>query len=1559
MPSEVPANPTSPARKPRPPRWRRRLRRGAWASVIVTAALLALAWFLTQGAVPRWLLTSAVRDRLGAELTLGGVGLAPDGTLHASAVRLSLPESAGVKGPARELLTAERVIVELDWSGWWMGRTPSVVSVNVDAPIIRISQSTDGGGLNISKLRAASASGGATGGSGAGAPAGPPTPGRAPSVDAPAFPLIRTSAGVVQFGEHDDAGAYKGIVAFGVYGWMVPVPGKGQRAAVRVLQLEGSRRSGELGLSLAGEIDLGRGEGRLSASAVDLANWRPEQVPSALRDLWRDLDMRGAIAGTDVVFSPTGVGVDIRLERVGINLPIPAGQLDVVGGRTVRMEGVGGHIRFGPTGVESNLVGQFSGVECALDFRLLGNDFAAPYRAQIFAKPFRLSDTPRLLWYLQPVVRRMLDEQFGSPDARIEAQITISRGEPMLNDQGQRVGAPPEITGDISFRDGSAVYAGFPYAFRDLQGQVRFSRDEVRVVGIRGKGPTGAGLFIEGLYAPPDEDGALDVRMTLTDVAIDDAAFKALDAGPGGRLVGMIFSRHFDQLLRESGLLNGRAFTLGGVASTIELGLSRPRGPGQKFAATMRLEMPTAGVLSKDFPYPVVAKGMRATFENGAARITCERASTLDGAPVTLDAFLPFPRPPRARTPEQGGMDVRIGVTGVAIDPLLLWALPGGEYIDWRTRMREAGHEQRISLAATLRRLGMRGTLDAEARIVERDDYQPGYSVRVRTRDVSLGEEAVAFKGPLAPEAQLARVVGTIDVSDRGISTEDFRIELFTLPTLGGLPLSGAPPTLVPIDLRVDARFPEEGSDAMERGEPAQVRMSVDAPGLALGSSLERLVARVSPNAGGFLARLRQRLNPTGQADLHATIDGVLWIDGDQLDVRVDLAKLRDVSLDLLDGRLASETIGGGIGVSLRTTRSGPVANVRLRFDELTAPVTFDAETVGVVRIDGEGVIDLAHLDSPARALRVFSPLEISLRGVDVGSPLLKRTLAMAEQGSALETLTSFNVRGSVDASIALTPGPEKLDSLGDWSVRGTLQPLWLAMENRGRVVEVPLVSGQIRFDDQGGDFEQFTLVHDRWDMRLNGRWQRTGEGPTRGTLLDTEFFARAGRLEPTLLALLPSSVERTLTNAGVDVQSGVDVAESRVRLTTLDDGRASTDVRARIRFGELGADVGIALERVTGELDLHLEKALDDAAARATLNATAQSMIASGVTLADASATILVGHTPGRVDVTSLTGVCSSGRLSARASLAPDADGIDRYQVQLSLAGVRFADILRDIQRNAEAARQRRSAAQASAGVSGARATGVAGVGSGGAGVAGPFAGRAQGGLDPGTPPPSRGPISVDITRADVPGYAGDLSRGSLDAELALAGRVGDNASRRGRGWLRIAGGDVIRLPLVVPLINLLNLQLPIDDRLDYFHATAWIAGNTLEFDELGLLSNGLSILGWGSMELPSLDVDLRFITRGTMRIPILSDLLEALRNEIVTTSVRGTLNAPEIGNDALLGARRLMSGTFRRSAVGRGVANGVEQRLREERSRLRRLEDASIRGLPVEGPRAEATGD
>jgi hypothetical protein len=152
------------------------------------------------------------------------------------------------------------------------------------------------------------------------------------------------------------------------------------------------------------------------------------------------------------------------------------------------------------------------------------------------------------------------------------------------------------------------------------------------------------------------------------------------------------------------------------------------------------------------------------------------------------------------------------------------------------------------------------------------------------------------------------------------------------------------------------------------------------------------------------------------------------------------------------------------------------------------------------------------------------------------------------------------------------------------------------------------------------------------------------------------------------------------------------------------------------------------------------------------------------------------------------------------------------------------------------------------------------------------------------------------------------------------------------------------LSLPALVPLVRVTNLQLPRAETLDYAFADFYIAGTTINFEQLAISSESVGLYGVGTATWPDLNLDLRFKTGNRARIPVLTSVIEGLREELLTTRVRGAIDNPEVKNESFNGTRDAFATLFGSANNDRRRLDAMEQAIPAEQRRRRQDEPPAI---------------
>jgi hypothetical protein len=173
---------------------------------------------------------------------------------------------------------------------------------------------------------------------------------------------------------------------------------------------------------------------------------------------------------------------------------------------------------------------------------------------------------------------------------------------------------------------------------------------------------------------------------------------------------------------------------------------------------------------------------------------------------------------------------------------------------------------------------------------------------------------------------------------------------------------------------------------------------------------------------------------------------------------------------------------------------------------------------------------------------------------------------------------------------------------------------------------------------------------------------------------------------------------------------------------------------------------------------------------------------------------------------------------------------------------------------------------------------------------------------------------------------------RGYVSGDLSILGRLGDLETRIGRGLLIAETGNLMRMPLLLPVIELANLKVGGGD-LDYGFIEFSLEGNDVLVNRIVAETDAIALSGSGAITLPGGELDLLFTTRGKGRAPVIGpilDLLGAIRNQLVAARVTGTLREPRFRPAPLPATRGIFGDRFgyaerlgRRAAVKSGQSD------------------------------------
>ena len=203
----------------------------------------------------------------------------------------------------------------------------------------------------------------------------------------------------------------------------------------------------------------------------------------------------------------------------------------------------------------------------------------------------------------------------------------------------------------------------------------------------------------------------------------------------------------------------------------------------------------------------------------------------------------------------------------------------------------------------------------------------------------------------------------------------------------------------------------------------------------------------------------------------------------------------------------------------------------------------------------------------------------------------------------------------------------------------------------------------------------------------------------------------------------------------------------------------------------------------------------------------------------------------------------------------------------------------------------------------------------------------------------------------------SGRAKAGQVEGLLSLAGEVQNDATRRGRASVRAAGGELIRIPLLLPLIEVKALQAPTGESLDFATLEFVINGNTATTEYISIESKTVEVFGYGTVTLPDYDLDLALHTRSVSPWPIVSRFADVLFDEFSKVSITGRPSDVRTSVLAFPSSRRLL-GTILSSSGSPPIdrLEHIERRawqIRDARKRHQRLTPgAGVATIPTAQP-------
>lgn len=1209
---------------------------------------------------------------------------------------------------------------------------------------------------------------------------------------------------------------------------------------------------------------------------LSLASLRPSTLPTAVRAQLERLNLAGRLQVRKFEYTFATGKVEAEIRLSGIAMNLTEILVDDPDSTAVlRMSGVAGIILVSGEKIRADLRGTLADLPWTVRLDYAGPNADAAFTCDLATDGFHVTNRPDLLPFAPPIVQERL-ASFSNPTATVSSRVRITREAPTPN------GASPiRVSGTLEFRDGIAAYVDFPYRFEQMSGSVRFDDEHIELIRITGLAPSGAKLVATGHISPINEEAGVDVRVHVENVPIDAALENALGLDRR-EIVTALFSQQRYAELVEAGLVIGPQ-QAARVQDEIR---SLSSSPDRSDATSARLAALQESLQAR----PLLEPGGRAVVDVHVTRPIGALKPWTTQVDVRFDTLhvLPeaFPLP-------MVGSDVALRINDTTA------TLVGGTYTSLR------GGRARID--ATVDLFAPDGSRSFIPRV---DIAAQGIPVDDLLINSIPGREAAnGADGPYQPTAEESlrslNIEGAIDVVARIIPKATRgatgRVELgydvrVTSSSLSATPRSdaGADSLFALANVRGELHLSDESM--LAEVDADLVTSPISSPDLRrpAGSLTARFASSPTQSTQPYELAVR-----VSHLDTSARIEEM--IGAFSPDIAQRLSSLRD-----------SHRPAGLLDAELLLEHSNGVSDVRLT---LSDPVDFAADMFGGRNTlsvpEGSVTIRSRRSDADPEGGRARTSVDFNrfVAAVDHNDEPVGRI--EADGSFAFNLADSDRPSHSTDLTIRWQDAPlghRVIRDLVQMRIGAVADDLYSMHQPDGRFdLELtlrPVPSEPARLGAWGTIRPRFfSVVRDNHRLSFANAEGSIAFSPSGGevsqltlnapgtslllngswtladdasALLDLSISGWTTAAGPDLYAMLPDQLGLLARDADLAVEGGIRIDELNIRAEVAPDPRASrVAARGTVILDHASVQVGPPITGLSGVIEFSARS--EPESATFDVGMIASSLRVANLLVTDAKLRVASDARDPTIIAPLITGSTHGGRFSGRATIGPDPRQPDqrRYFASMRVAGARFASVLADL----------------TSGSSGA------------------------------------------------PAVVPDGSRGLLDGEITVEGIVGQMQSQIGRGEMAISGGEVLSYPLLLPILQVANLQVPSRERLDLALSSFHISQGRLTFEEMSVFSPTVELFGYGTMSWPATELDLRIVSRGARQVPIVSSIVEAIRDELISVRVAGTLTSPDVSLEQFSSARGLLKRLVEGSASEQSrEMQRIRQRAHSSQDRIRR---------------------
>ncbi|MCK4873323.1 MAG: hypothetical protein KAS72_11410 [Phycisphaerales bacterium] len=1283
----------------------------------------------------------------------------------------------------------------------------------------------------------------------------------APLLDRPAeesgsllgsLPSIVITRSAIEYGEHETPGGFTLLDRIQVQGQLAPSGDDPSTYEISLRQLLPTGVSDDA-LRLAGWVTPASGEGALFMRELQFEDWLHMAVPEKARSWWARAAVRGGLDESSLQFDKHGLEAVLRLAGVDLNLDVPSSAGDDA---PLAVRDVRGDVRFSRDGIELvDLRGMIQGLPYTLSGRYDGYDEDGALFLTLRTDVFDIQQTEGLLPFAPEAIHEEL-AFFDFGHAKLQGEVTLSRPA-AIDGQAQ----PFSIRSDFSVRGFSGVTEHFRYPLTDADGHIQFGdgRLDVHLVG---KGASGADVDLRVTVFPRATKSDLDVKVIARDVPADQWLYDALQGIESGRALDDLwdvdsYDRHVaDGLIipaeRRAALESER----------------RDLTDAQGAADRERVQWIDEELRKPTFDLGAIADvnvHFHRSEETGRRYRHDVEISVREGQ--LLCTYFPYP------VRVEDGSIILTDETATIDMPNLRgpWDRPMGSIVGQIVLERDGQEVYEPDITITIPSIPI--------------DRFLSHAIPADDAEAALAGEAASSGGRLLNAFHLqGDVSATARITNDGDGSTTFRItcdfrDAAAFPGCGDYPLQNVSGTLVITDHAIELRELTATHGETRLYAAGTIRLG-DADELAEAHVEDRLAFRFEdldledPLASLVQPFIESRIlerealpsfqaiwesyRPSGRVDAEILMQSSA---GGETRYVVDLSA-RDPAFDVLGRRVRLRGLIDGIHVDGES----------VTFDASEAAIMDGDVEAALVHVDGcwrwEGLASPAadQTGSPARRATPDESRELHILARDVRpeSDIIRHLLSVPQFGGLGSSLQRFDPAGLIDADISI-----QHDEQGGVSVRGDLRPRRLAIRRGDQRLSLDQMHGSVTFDrdaitlaDLGGNHEHGTFSV-TGSLLFTDHLDET-EGPTLHLAdasldlqADTNLFNRD------LAELIPGELGTVIDRLEIGVDRRLTLSDATLRYVDTGDealDRFSFEGRFTVEGG--CAMIGVPLTDITGTVDVCVSSRPWYEVPTLDVSCVADRIRVHGIEMTDLRLRAVNGSEPGEVLIPTIVADCHSGRVSGMSRLLLGDDQF--YECCFAVSNVRLTPVLDELDAGARLVP-----------------------------------------LDAVEQP------SDDDDASPVAEPAPD--RGWLHALVGFSGFVDDPDSRRGRVTASLGGGDVVRLPVLLSLIQLSNFVPPAGDQLDYAELDFHLSGREIRFQRIGVWGSTIWISGTGTLDLDDMGIDLEFTTGNMIReVPFLSELFSGVRDEIITMRAIGTLYDPRFESETLRQTKRTLAEIF-----------------------------------------------